>query len=59
MPDLSDDIALAKANLYDAEQAIFHLRTHIDPQGWKAIKCYVDNRIKYDLLQAKKEAVHA
>jgi hypothetical protein len=55
----ADPIAAAKAKVRAAEQTIFSLGTHIDPQGWQAIKAYVDGAIAYKLLLAQKEAVHA
>jgi hypothetical protein len=54
-----DPIAVAKAKVDTAEQTIFRLGTHIDPQGWQAIKAYVDGAIAYQLLLAQKEATHA
>jgi hypothetical protein len=54
-----DPIAAAKAKVDAAEQAMWQLRYHIDPQGWKAIKAYVDGAIEYQLLLAQKEATHA
>jgi hypothetical protein len=54
-----DPIAAAKAEVDAAEQTIFRLGTHIDPQGWQAMKGYVDSAIAYQLLLAQKEASHA
>jgi hypothetical protein len=54
-----DPIAVAKAKVDTAEQTIFRMGTHIDPQGWQAIKAYVDGAIAYKLLLAQKEASHA
>jgi cephalosporin hydroxylase len=59
MPDLDDRIAVAMSKLYESEQRIWHLRTHIDPLGWKAMKAYVDNAIAYQMLLAQKEPTHA
>lgn len=59
MPDLNDQIAVAMAKLYEAEQAMWQLRYHIDHQGWQGIKAYVDGAIEYKILLAQKEASHA
>lgn len=59
MPDLSDQIAVAKSKVFEAEQHIHNFRTHVDPQGWRAIKAYVDSAIAYQMLLSQKEAVHA
>jgi hypothetical protein len=55
----ADPMAAAKAKVDAAEQTIFRMGTHIDPQGWQAIKTYVDGAIAYQLLLAQKEATHA
>jgi hypothetical protein len=55
----ADPMAAAKAKVDTAEQTIFRLGTHIDPQGWQAIKAYVDGAIAYQLLLAQKELTHA
>jgi hypothetical protein len=57
MPDLNNDIAVAKAKVDEAAQAMYSVRYQIDPQD--CIKAYVDSAIEYKLLLAQKEAAHA